>query len=110
MALTANAGNLNTSSSYAANLINFFSQTDLKNAIGNQTPYSGFNGDGRFGTLSECIDHYTKVKSNVLNLDPLLQNNVMSFSAQDKEDIIAFLNTLTDYKFINDKRFSNPNK
>lgn len=46
VALTANAGNLNTSSSYAANLINFFSQTDLKNAIGNQTPYSGFNGDG----------------------------------------------------------------
>jgi hypothetical protein len=34
----------------------------------------------------------------------------MSFSGQDKEDIIAFLNTLTDYKFINDKRFSNPNK
>lgn len=46
VALTANAGNLNTSSSYAANLINFFNQTDLKNAIGNQTPYSGFNGDG----------------------------------------------------------------
>jgi hypothetical protein len=44
--LTVNAGNLNTSSSYAANLINFLSQTDLKNAIGNQTPYSGFNGDG----------------------------------------------------------------
>jgi fibro-slime domain-containing protein len=46
VALTSNAGNLNTSSSYSANLINFLSQTDLKNAIGNQTPYSGFNGDG----------------------------------------------------------------
>jgi hypothetical protein len=46
VALTSNAGNLNTSSSYSANLINFSSQTDLKNAIGNQTPYSGFNGDG----------------------------------------------------------------
>ena len=46
VALTSNTGNLNTSSSYASNLINFFSQTDLKNAIGNQTPYSGFNGDG----------------------------------------------------------------
>lgn len=44
--LTSHAGNLNTSSSNAANLINFSSQTDLKNAIGNQTPYAGFSGDG----------------------------------------------------------------
>jgi hypothetical protein len=46
VALASNAGNLNTSSSYSTNLINFFSQTDLKNAINNQTPYLGFNGDG----------------------------------------------------------------
>lgn len=44
--LTSNTGNLNTSASYSANLINFSSQTDLKNAINNQNPYSGFNGDG----------------------------------------------------------------
>lgn len=44
--LTSNVGNLNSSSSYSANLINFSSQTDLKNAINNQSPYSGFNGDG----------------------------------------------------------------
>jgi hypothetical protein len=31
--LTSNAGNLNTNLSYTANLINYFSQTDLKNAI-----------------------------------------------------------------------------
>ncbi len=46
VALTSNTGTLNTSSNYTANLINFLSQTDLKNAIGNQTPYTGFNGDG----------------------------------------------------------------
>jgi cytochrome c peroxidase len=83
-----------------------FKTPSLRN-VAKTAPYMH---DGRFATLIECIDHYTKVKSNVINLDPLLQNNVMSFSAQDKEDIIAFLNTLTDYKFINDKRFSNPNK
>ena len=44
--LASNAGNLNTSTSYSTNVINFLSQTDLKNAINNQTPYSGFNGDG----------------------------------------------------------------
>ena len=46
VALTSNTGNLNSSSSYATNLINFLSQTDLKNALGNQAPYTGFNGDG----------------------------------------------------------------
>ena len=44
--LSSNAGNLNTNSSYTANLINYYSQTDLKNAINNQAPYTGFNGDG----------------------------------------------------------------
>jgi Concanavalin A-like lectin/glucanases superfamily/PA14 domain len=44
--LSSNAGGLNSSSSYSANLINFLSQIDLKNAINNQTPYSGFTGDG----------------------------------------------------------------
>lgn len=44
--LSSNAGNLNTNSSYSANLINFLSQNDLKNAINNQAPYTGFNGDG----------------------------------------------------------------
>lgn len=46
VALTSNSGNLNSSSSYTSNLINFLNQTDLKNAIGNQSPYSGFGGDG----------------------------------------------------------------
>lgn len=46
VALASNAGNLNTSSSYSTNVLNFLSQTDFKNAINNQTPYSGFNGDG----------------------------------------------------------------
>ncbi len=44
--LTINSANLNSSISNTSNLINFSSQTDLKNAINNQTPYSGFNGDG----------------------------------------------------------------
>ena len=46
VALASNTGNLNTSASNTTNLINFLNQTDLKNAIGNQSPYSGFGGDG----------------------------------------------------------------
>lgn len=65
--------------------------------------------DGRFSTLQQCLDHYTNGISNLTNLDPLLSNNGLQLSAQDKQDIIAFLNTLTDYKLIEDKRFTDPN-
>lgn len=65
--------------------------------------------DGRFATLQECLEHYSNGNFNQTNLDPMLQNP-LPLSAQDKQDIIAFLLTLTDYEFIQDKRFSNPNE
>ncbi len=46
VAMSAVSGNLNTSSNYSNNILNFSSATQLGNAIGTQTPYSGFNGDG----------------------------------------------------------------
>ena len=64
--------------------------------------------DGRFATLELCLDHYTNPAKNTVNLDPSL-TNPLPLSAQDKKDIIAFLNTLTDYEFIKDKRFADPN-
>ncbi len=64
--------------------------------------------DGRFETLEECLNHYTSGVTNLLNLDPQLQNGI-SLSDQDKQDIIAFLKTLTDYKFLFDKKFADPN-
>jgi cytochrome c peroxidase len=64
--------------------------------------------DGRFSTLMQCLNHYTDGVTNMENLDPLLQPNGIELSTAEKNDIIAFLNTLTDYKFINDKRFSEP--
>lgn len=65
--------------------------------------------DGRFSTLKQCLDHYTNGITNMTNLDPLLQSGSIPLSSQDKDDIIAFLNTLTDYKFLGDKRFADPN-
>lgn len=70
--------------------------------------------DGRFATLEEVLEHYsTGIKSHP-NLDNDLKSNgspvKMNFTATDKQDLIAFLNTLTDHEFIADKRFSNPFK
>ncbi|MBL7931558.1 MAG: c-type cytochrome [Bacteroidia bacterium] len=64
--------------------------------------------DGTYDSLEVCLDHYTMPKKNLVNLDPLLQNP-MQLSARDKKDIIAFLKTLTDHKFLGDMRFADPN-
>lgn len=82
-----------------------FKQPSLRN-IALTAPYMH---DGRYQTLEECLDHYTNNVTNQVNLDPLLQPNGLALTSQEKSDIIAFLNTLTDYKFINDKHFADPN-
>jgi len=65
--------------------------------------------NGSLSTLDECLEHYNSGIKNLINLDPQLNSNGMQLTAQEKQDIIAFLNTLTDYQFISDKRFANPN-
>lgn len=64
--------------------------------------------DGRYTSLQQCLDHYTNNVLNPTNLDPLLQPNGIAMTSQEKSDIIEFLKTLTDYQFINDKRFADP--
>lgn len=62
--------------------------------------------DGRFEYLSQVLDHYSSGIKQSSTLDPILSAGNIPLSAQDKSDIIAFLQTLTDYTFISDKRFS----
>jgi cytochrome c peroxidase len=70
--------------------------------------------DGRFNTLEEVIEHYSTGIKDHPNLGSELRSSSspvrMNFSAQDKQDLIAFLNTLTDEEFRKDTRFSNPFK
>lgn len=71
--------------------------------------------DGRFETLSEVLDHYSSGIQNHPNLDARLKNTqnqalILNIPKQEKEAIIAFLNTLTDYQMITDPKFSNPFK
>ncbi len=66
--------------------------------------------DGRFATLDEVIDHYDMGGHFSATLDPLmkLQGIGLSLSPQDKADLIAFLETLTDYEFIENEAFHDP--
>jgi cytochrome c peroxidase len=65
--------------------------------------------DGRYSTLYQCVDHYAHPENRV-NQDPLMPLWGIALNEQEKLDIVAFLNTLTDYEFINDQRFSDPNQ
>ncbi|MEY4540337.1 MAG: hypothetical protein RLZZ306_2094 [Bacteroidota bacterium] len=65
--------------------------------------------DGRFQTLDEVLNHYTNTVTNTQNLDPILQQNGklgIALTEPEKAQIIAFLKTLTDRKFLEDKRFT----
>lgn len=69
--------------------------------------------DGRFQTLEEVIDHYSTGLTTNPNLDPRLRDAEgrpldMQVSEQEKQAIIAFLHTLTDYSMISDPDFSDP--
>ena len=62
--------------------------------------------DGRFTTLQQCLDHYNTGFHYSANLDANLQIAVKGrMTKQDMDDIIAFLQTLTDNDFATDTRF-----
>lgn len=70
--------------------------------------------DGRFSTLEEVIEHYATGVKQSSTLDELMFHNVepggLQLTAEDKADLIAFLKTLTDERFLTDEQFSSPFK
>jgi len=69
--------------------------------------------DGRFTTLAEVIDHYSDHLRSSPTLSPSLRDTsntpiALHLSPQEKSDLLAFLNTLTDSTFITDRRFGDP--
>ncbi len=57
--------------------------------------------DGRFYTLEAVMDHYTNGVQQTQNIDPeLTQNNGIPLTVSEKQDIIAFLQTLNDRDFV----------
>jgi cytochrome c peroxidase len=72
--------------------------------------------DGRFSTLEEVLEHYNSGVKNHPNLNPELkvlttgQPKQNFLNQQDKQDLIAFLHTVTDDHIRGDEQFSNPFK
>jgi cytochrome c peroxidase len=63
--------------------------------------------DGRFKTLEQVMSHYAKGDFYTDNYDQSIKKAV-GLSLQEQKDIIAFLKTLTDYTFLHDRRFADP--
>jgi cytochrome c peroxidase len=67
--------------------------------------------DGRFATLDEVLTHYSTGLLHSTTIDPLMKNvddGGVNLTTQEKNQIIAFLNTLTDMDFINNPAFQDP--
>ncbi|MFM8448586.1 MAG: cytochrome-c peroxidase [Haliscomenobacter sp.] len=62
--------------------------------------------DGRFASLEEVLDHYSSGGHPSPNADPNIRR--FPLSAQDKKDLIAFLNMLTDTAFVRNPAFASP--
>jgi cytochrome c peroxidase len=63
--------------------------------------------DGRFYSLGQVIDHYSKGIQQSATLDSSLRNGIQ-LTKHEKYDLVLFLQTLTDSSFLKNKRFSQP--
>jgi len=70
----------------------------------NLTYTAPYMHDGNFYTLEAVINHYRFQIKDTPNIDPLLKNKI-NISDEDVIALTAFLKTLDDLSFINDKRF-----
>ncbi|MEE9303842.1 MAG: cytochrome c peroxidase [Thiotrichaceae bacterium] len=69
--------------------------------------------DGRFVTLAQVVEHYNSGIQNHPNLDNRLRQGGgaprrLNLSNQEKQDLVAFMLTLTDDTYLTEEKFSNP--
>ncbi len=65
--------------------------------------------DGRFYSLESVLDHYAENMQDTPNLDPVFKQQAkigIALTTVEKQQIIAFLKTLTDEDFLKNKQFS----
>lgn len=61
--------------------------------------------DGRYDSLEQVLDHYADGIRHSPTLDPLLAGG-LPLSGGERQELLAFLDTLTDESFIHDPRFA----
>lgn len=83
-----------------------FRTPTLRN-VGLTAPYMH---DGRFETLREVVEHYNSGGHDSPTLDPLIKfpGEGLGLSPQDIDDLVNFLQSLTDTEFVENEKFSDP--
>lgn len=89
-----------------AHQMGVFKVPHLRN-IGLSAPYMH---DGRFATIDDVIEHYSNGIQNHANLDSELPAGGFNFTSKEKEDLKAFLGTLTDTEFTQKAIYASPFK
>jgi cytochrome c peroxidase len=89
---------------------------DLVDANG--TPHGGFMHDASLPTLLSVVEHYNAIPAVVTGLDPRLtrpgppgspaQPQSLNLTAQQKADLVSFLETLTGSSIYTDEKYSTP--
>jgi len=66
--------------------------------------------DGRFQTLEEVIEHYNSGGHESPTVDVFMKytQGGLQLTSEKKQQLLAFLNSLTDVDFVNDPAFSDP--
>jgi cytochrome c peroxidase len=68
--------------------------------------------DGRFATLEQVLDHYDRGVQESATLDPGLRRPRalpgIALSAQQRQDVLAFLHSLTDEEFLRNPQLAKP--
>jgi cytochrome c peroxidase len=67
--------------------------------------------DGRFSSLEEVVDHYSFGIQNSSTIDPLIEfafQGGVQLNPTQRAQLIAFLNTMTDWDFVTNPAFQDP--
>lgn len=81
--------------------IALFKVPSLRNAV-ITAPYMH---DGSISTLEEVVEHYNSGGKNHMHKSKLIRK--LNLSAEERSYLVSFLESLTDYEFINNKSFRN---
>lgn len=76
-----------------------FKIPSLRN-VGFTAPYMH---DGSLATLEEVVEHYSLGGKNYPGKSPIVKP--LNLSTQDKADLVRFLESLSDYEFVNNSHF-----
>ncbi len=63
--------------------------------------------DGSIATLDDVLDHY-QAGGRTANPNKSTGLRVFTLTADERRDLIAFLESLTDHEMLRDPRWSNP--